>query len=59
MFLDISPAGGGRKRVSRTQVQKIKRGGMIADEIREMSNRHHEQLEIPQAERVLKNALDA
>jgi transcriptional regulator of heat shock response len=58
MFLDVIPGSSGKKRVSRSLVQKIKDGGIIADEIRRASDRQHSENDIPQAERHLNDSLE-
>ncbi len=57
MFLDLLP-GGRKKQVSRSQVQKIKKGGQIADAIRQVSNRHHSESDVPRAEEHLTEAIE-
>lgn len=58
MFLDIAPGGRKRQRVTRKQVQKIKKGGEIGDQIREMREHHHENHEVPKAEKHMDEALE-
>ncbi len=57
MFLDIAP-GGRKKHATRSQVQKIKKGGAIADRIRELSNEDHQENEVPDAEQQMENAIE-
>lgn len=59
MFLDIQPTGGGRRKiVSRKQIQNIKKGGEIGDQIRAMREHHHDEHEVPKAEEQMENALE-
>jgi hypothetical protein len=58
MTFDIFPGGQRKKRFSsRSQVEKMIRGGKLADKIRIQGDWHHEKSDLPRAEKHLEDAL--
>lgn len=53
--------GSGRrnKYVSRSAIQRLKRGGKIADQIKQESNQHHQSVDIPNAEKMLDETIES
>jgi len=57
MIAEFMPAGGRRKRATRKQIARVKRGGKIANAIKKQKEFHHKEYEIPQAEADLEKDL--
>jgi len=55
---DFMPAGGHHRRYDPKLAAKIKEGGKKAQKIREISNEHHKQIDIPKAEEDLLKDLE-
>ena len=56
--MEVFGSGSGRnKYVSQAMLEKLKKGGTLADEIAEQSKAHHTQHDVPQAEKLLQEQI--
>lgn len=58
MIAEFMPGGGRRKRATRKQIARVKRGGKIANAIKKQKEFHHKEYEVPQAEAELEKDLE-
>jgi hypothetical protein len=57
-MFEFAPTGGRPKRPTKKQIERLKRGHIIADAVRQHREMHHEEQEVPKAEEELAKELE-